>query len=877
MQQSQQKEEERYTDGFAEYGNFYGGPSFNYLAPAKSASCSIQEMPGEPIHTPIMSTHASSDSYPIATNMPQFNKETDGLQLASPYNSYVSHQVYAQGLMVDSRYRNPKMGYTMSPPGPAPLNYVHKAPRTDSRLSQFPQAFFSPIVQQQPTQPSRCPSGPGSPRSPGLQQHPVQPSQPAPLRFKRSSTLPPTPPMSFGSSASNEDGLPERLQSLYVSGQYSEVSKYPFRPLIFAPGTLGSRNTMSSISSGRSSTHASSPVQSIPTSPFGGEDKFSVALSNLSSQENGTPEMDPNDARAEVLRRLSSKEEMSSRKGSMGSGKKGFSLTRTNTSTKGPTGHSQDALTDVLEDVALEGNLSLVKAIIALGADPIYRSTWKLKKVRHEALQKATINGHAKVVDHLLQRGASYGETQKKGTYTPLDRALLAAVYKGYAELATSLITSHGANPMIEQWPREMYDTQHYWAENQVRLSRTSVLDGICKWKNVDQGRRLLKVIMRHPNFNPTAHVAGVFDTKSELQTPEFSYRPWQTTYEYSALACFISAGWADVVEEMLNIKGIPKDYEKEDVVLQYQDKVTRHVYPANALTKETWDKRPEDALRILKLLIDRNFDVSLAQRTATDMGQRTALGRALSADAAQGVELLLQHQPSLVREEISFRRNKKETRSLPLAAALFLGSLETARVLLRAGAHPRDPAFEEMNALQFAAHQGGETGAAILTEMIGLAPELTYDALDIAIKRMNRDSVRVVLDSISAAALREQIAALPPVYDMLLYCSNTDENDATKDNYLSLIEMVVAWDAGHALQRPQLPAILSAIRRDNYVGMEKLLKSGVVDGKSLVLNCKAQPLGEQGLWTMLECCELTDRSNEWLGLLRYYGAPLYQ
>ncbi|KAF1843294.1 uncharacterized protein K460DRAFT_378465 [Cucurbitaria berberidis CBS 394.84] len=554
--------------------------------------------------------------------------------------------------------------------------------------------------------------------------------------------------MSFGSSTSNEDGFPERMQSLYVSDQYPEFFRSTAEPPMFAPGTLARMNTM-------------------------------------------------------------------------------------------------DALTDLLEEVALEGSLSLVKAVIALGADPIYRSTGKLKKVKHEALQKATINGRSKVVDFLLQKGASYGEAAKKSIYTPLDRALLAAVYKGHAELAACLITSHGANPMVEQWPREMYDTQHYWAESQVRLSKTSVLDGISKWRNVDRGMNLLKVIMQHPKFNPTALVSCVFDTKSELQTAEFNYRPWQTTYEYSALACFVRSGWADAVEEMLSMKGEPKDYEKEDEVLQYQDKVARHISPVNALTKDTWEKRPEDAIRILRFLLDRNFDVSLAQRTASDMGQRTALGRALSADAAQGVELILQSKPGLVREEISFRRDKQETKGLPLTAALCLDRLETARVLLRAGAHPRDPALEDMNVLQFAVHQGGETNTSILAEMIGLSPELTYDALGIAIKRINKDAVRVLLDFISAAALRGQIAALPPLYDMLLQCEDFDKDDVTKENYLALISMVVAWDAYH--------------------------------GKSLVLNSKAQPHGEQGLWTMLECCELTNRSNEWLGLLRHYGAPLYQ
>ncbi|KAH8733093.1 hypothetical protein GQ44DRAFT_601675 [Phaeosphaeriaceae sp. PMI808] len=528
------------------------------------------------------------------------------------------------------------------------------------------------------------------------------------------------------------------------------------------------------------------------------------------------------------------------------------------------------ALTSVLESAAEEGSLPMVKAVVALGANPILKSSGKLKKAKNEALAKATAGGHASVVDYLLQRGASYGEAQKRAAHTPLDRTLLTAVYKGHAELALTLITSHGANPMIDQWPREMEDTQHYWAQDQVRLSKTSVLDGLLHWKNEEQGFSVLRAIMQSPHFDPTASVSGVFDNKSEIQSAEFNHRPWQTTYEYSVLACVVRAGWADAVEDMLSMKGSPTDYEKEDEVLQYQDKVTRYISPISALTKDTWDQRPSDALRILHLLIDRGFNVGLVQRTANDLGQRTCLGRALSANASQAIELITHSKPELVKEVISFRRNKKETKAQPLAAAIALDKLDAARVLLRAGAHPRDPAFD-MNALHFAAHTGGETGAAMVSEMLPLAPEQTYSTLDIALRRINIHCVRVLLDFISSQASQNLIAALPAIWDTLLPL-RLPPSESESHAYYDLIAMVYAWDAGHALPRPGLPAILGAIRKDNYGGMQKCLQLGIVDGESLVLNCKARPLGEEGEWSVLECTEGTGRSAEWLGLLRGWG-----
>ncbi|KAF9693555.1 hypothetical protein EKO04_008112 [Ascochyta lentis] len=326
----------------------------------------------------------------------------------------------------------------------------------------------------------------------------------------------------------------------------------------------------------------------------------------------------------------------------------------------------------------------------------------------------------------------------------------------------------------------------------------------------------------------------------------------------------------------MLALKGAPKDYEREDDVQQHQEKKTRFVSPVNAITKDTWQRRPEDALRILHLLVDRGFDINLAQHTPTDMGKRTALGRAISADAAQAVELILQHKPSLVREEMFFRRNKRETKALPFIVALSLNRLEVARVLLRSGAHPRDPAIEDMNTLQFTASESGEASTAMMLEMLPMAPELTYDALDLAIKHKNTDNVRVILNYISTAASHGEIAALPPVYDSVLLCTDTEKDVESTSRYAELIEMVYQWDADHALNRPQLPSVLNAIRNDNYVGVEKLMQLGIFSGKSLVLNSKARSLGETGEWTVLECCEMTQRSSDWLALLRFHGAPLY-
>lgn len=896
MQQHQVQQDEQYADGLGEYASFYGGPAYNnYLAPAKLAASTVQELPAShPIDVQTRHSDVSdlrhSISYDLAANVPAIKKEAEGLQVACQQSNHGIAMTYhtrgpgytkeaesprlayqysnpEQDKMMDPGYRQPLVGFAKTSAIPTPFSYRQKQYGADPYLHQFPNPPTSPTS---PTLPAMQHHVHPAYRTPNYQQQaPAIPLVPQPLRFQRTNSLPPTPPQSI-----QDDGLRDRMQSLNM-GDPSPPPRYP-------PGTLGRMNTMSSMGSTRSST--------TPGSPFEHQNRISVAQSsdlylppgdyqgmereNTSSLSQGPLEMNPTEAHAEVRRRLDKADEVSSRKSSGAALKKGFSLRRSNTpkATTSTGSHSQEALASVLEEVAEEGSLPMVKAVISMGADPMYRSTGKMKKVAHEALTKATSGGHARVVDFLLTKGASYGEPQKKALYTPLDRALLTATYKGHAELVGILVSAHGANPLIEQWPREMETAQQYWNEQHLRLSKTSVVDGVSHWKNEEQGLSVLRIITQSPKFDPTAPVAAVFDNKSELQSAEYSHRPWQTTYEYSALACFARAGWTDAVEELLAIKGSPGDYEKEDEVLQYQDKATRYISPVNAMSKDTWDQRPSDALSILQLLINAGFNVNLAQRTPSDLGQRSPLARALSANASQAVELITHNRPELVKEVISFRCKKKETKAQPLAAAIALEKLETARVLLRAGAHPRDPAFD-MNALQFCAHQGGETGTAMLAEMLPIAPEFTYAALDTAIHRTNNDCVRVLLDYISLAASRNEIAALPAIWDMLLPLTSDASNQTS---YLELINMVCTWDSGHALPRPQLPAILAAIKRDNYLGMERMLQLGVVDGKSLVLNCKARPLGEEGMWTVLECAEGTERSAEWLGLLRRWGAPLF-
>ncbi|EDU45627.1 Ank-2 domain containing protein [Pyrenophora tritici-repentis] len=808
-------DKEQYADDLTEHTRFHAGISSTHHALDKTITSS----------TMAANTRGNSSikdsSQNLTVNIAEFRKEIEFPQPPSSRPGHALELGVHHPRRISSKTELPLAAVV-------PLHPKHTQASNDLRDNY-------PI--HQGCQPSIRSDSQHVPRSQSRLYAP-QPSQPRPLILFNDAIEPPqTPTVSWHSSASVEDSAPKRMQSVNLANQcfrafdLADVSRKP------SAGTSHDLEPTSSSSSYSPSITSSSMLGlSRNTSHLGG-----ISCDATRNSENKNHLLSQSDAKAEILRRLCEKNDILA--GKVSPSKKGFLSRMTTPSPKPINGYSQESLTEVLEAVAMEGSLPLVMAVIALGADPIYRSSGRLKKVRHDALEKATSQGHASVVDYLLKKGANYGEPIKGSSWTSMEHALLTAAYKGHADLVICLVNSHGANPLVDQWPREMFETQRYWVENRVRISKSSMFDGISKWKDVYEGLRVLKRITRHPLFDPTAFVSAVFDNKSELQSAEFENRPWKITYQYSALSCFVRAGWTDAVEEMLSINGSPASYEKGDEVLQYQEKITRYVSPVSALTKETWKERPEDAIRILKLLIDRGFNPSLSQRTATDMGRTTAIGRALAADAAQGVELILQTNGHLAREEVFFRRNKKGIKALPFAAALSLDSLETAHVLLRAGANPRDPAFEDMNVLQFTAYHDNDTCKAMLVELLGLAPELTYDALNYAIRGNNKDAVCILLDKISASMLHGQVAALPPAYDMILLCSPPTTPDS-ETRYLDVIDMITKWDAENALPRPQLPAILFAIRRDNYVGMQKLFTLGLVNGKSLAFNSKAQPPG---------------------------------
>ncbi|KAF2818974.1 hypothetical protein CC86DRAFT_363362 [Ophiobolus disseminans] len=530
-------------------------------------------------------------------------------------------------------------------------------------------------------------------------------------------------------------------------------------------------------------------------------------------------QMAPGEAHAEVLRRLGKADRVGKTLKRRGSNESlssliSYSIRRPSVPARPESGYSLDSLASVLEDAAQEGNLPLVEATMALGVNPNFRSVHRLKNRRHDALNKATAAGHVHVVDYLLRQGAIYNlsESQKKDPYTGMDYKLLDVAYSGYGEVARCLISTHGANPFVEQWPREYFDANRtvYRRVVPAKVYQRSVLDAISRMGNAAQDMDLLKVIMSNPGFNPSAITTRVF----------------------------VRAGWADAVELMLEMNKGLLAYEKQEKSTSEEGQIPsanfqRYVYPVNALIKDTWLYRRQDALRILELLIKHGFNLGYAQRTADDSAPRTLLSRAILANAAEGVEMLLKARPELTREEVSFRLllkegSEQEYKAQPLAAAIVQGSLETARVILRSGAHPYDPAFSSPNVLQFAAGHGGATATAMLREMISMAPDLFGEALETAILKFKPDAVQVLLRPDAAQNLSRF-----RLYDIVLACKGTNKNDEVRTRYLQTIDVIVGSDTHRQVPRPNAQSIRVALETGNDVGVQKLQSLGVINFSS--------------------------------------------
>jgi hypothetical protein len=582
----------------------------------------------------------------------------------------------------------------------------------------------------------------------------------------------------------------------------------------------------------------------------------------LSSQmpESVAPQMTPQEAHTEVLQRLGKATRTLKTLKRRGSNESlssllSYSIRRPSMPSRPESGHSLDTLAHVLEDAAQEGNLALVEATMALGADPNFRSVNRLKNRRHDALNKATAAGHVEIIDYLLRQGASYhmGDTPKSDPFNPIDYKLLDAAYAGYMYVARYLIANQGANPLTSQWPRAYFDATRtvYRRVTPAHVSQRTVLSALSKALSPDSSMSLLNLILHSPDFNPTAPAAAIYsDTPYSPTSP----RMLQITCHYSSLSLFVKAGWFDAVSAILALNPHPSAYEKPDICETEEGQIPsssiqRFIYPCNALTRDTYTTQPDDAVKILSLLLEHGFDANFAQKSPDDSAPRSPLGRALVANSHAGVQVLVKARAELVATDVSFRvklvnGHEREYVAKPLAASILLGSLDCARVLLQYGASVYDEAFGYANTVLFAAAQGS---SGILADLINTAPETVGDALRVAVEKLRPDALAVLLQCTADAEIKRGL------WNVVLGCRDTSRDEGVEKRYVRILDMV--YEACMAMGKPATEALRKAVEVNNVVGVEKCVTWGLMERNEVAKWCQVMKKG--GEWReMLERCE---------------------
>lgn len=320
--------ESRFADGLSEYKTLYGGGlQRNYNRPPKLASTTVQELDASPPLLPSknpqrMASKFANASYDLATHVPQYRRDAEGLQIVEEAPPRTSSLRYSKDLVLDERLPKPPMGHSVSSPStlPAPLFQEYHVPHSS--------LYYS----------SRAPTM--------VPQPPLNSDVPQPLRFKRAETMPMTQPIS--NSGSSEGGIRDSMASLSLGGQQPAPLRLHKSPSNLPPATLSRMGTVSSTqSSSVGSVHMRSSSIGSHSSPFP-KPRFSVAAFTTGAYKNKAPDMSSNQAKAEIMHRLELKDITSSRKGSSGFSIMKSSLRRSSTAGSSNGGSAPEVLSQVL-------------------------------------------------------------------------------------------------------------------------------------------------------------------------------------------------------------------------------------------------------------------------------------------------------------------------------------------------------------------------------------------------------------------------------------------------------------------------------------------------------------------------------------------------
>jgi len=511
-------------------------------------------------------------------------------------------------------------------------------------------------------------------------------------------------------------------------------------------------------------------------------------------------------------------------------------------------------LTQVLDDVAGEGNLDLVKTTISMGA--MLSTAAEAERNRSSALQRAVKGGHTAIANLLLQHDVRFpspsrplpppkstfrGRSRKKHveeiqtSISPLDDALISAAEKGHTEMAVCLALSHGANPCANEW------LEGNWEEK--RESR-SFIAAVAALKNREQAATILRRL----------NEGCKLDTTAVAHRLQVRLKDGKVITQGLTLASYcVRIAWANGLQVLL------QDAEPGSVPLTSRGKFGDDEWvpsPLSQLKQRAWKSLPDESLDILKLLIDMGVDANESYHSMNG-DTHHPLYHAITGGSEEATIMLLNANRDHLHSTFVIPGNDADLYSC-IGLALRHRQWDIALAVLTAFKSHQPfliPAREVISSdrstktsyLHMAISTAGRKEsppAPLLDALFRTRPpvEDVCASLHAAFEGRQLDTTRTLLSHYSARAkaLGLHSTGTDPQLNLLLLLADTrcpvrGEHDSERDfvdaqrKYLAIIEAVVAFAKRHGLKMSSSGTILAAIRTSNATLLRLLVELRVL------------------------------------------------
>lgn len=450
------------------------------------------------------------------------------------------------------------------------------------------------------------------------------------------------------------------------------------------------------------------------------------------------------------------------------------------------TRYPEPLAAEALEEAAAQGNVPLMASLMKYGADVKYAST--VKKLPHDAIQRAAIRGHSLAVNFLASQGVLHEH---------LEYALYHACHHAHVDIAISLIENYGANIYLDHLSKRRMNcpkSKGLQCLASVDYMSYSCFEAMGFIANKSDRSRLLDFFLRQKSFQLDKNVS-----KRYTNVPQGDVDCAKLT----ALGVFTSMRWTEGVTRLLEAGAncdVGAIYTDDDSSLF--SGYRRLVTPLCCLGNTDWVDRPEESFAIARLLLNHGAPANVDNHNFLLTWAKQPIFHPIRLGNLAATKLFLKYGADA---NATCYVQGLEASSL-LQLATHYGHLEIVRGLIDAGA---EVCKGQHPPLWIACDLGHE---AIVTELLRLQAHKTgdgaEDCLKVAVKRIRLPIAQLLLD-----------AGLEPTSGVLSVALTIETNRQRQYGYIELLDLLIIYGA-----KLQGVHILTAIEADNYIGLERVM-----------------------------------------------------